>query len=68
EASASNDVAKAAGAEPGIDPNTTSSISVGGKPKGNNGFGNGDQTAPGGSGAQNNAENATGTKGHGGKG
>ena len=45
-----------------------------GGPQGNNGFGNGDQTAPGGSGTHNNAENASpgrdapGGSGHGGKG
>ena len=39
-----------------------------GGPQGNNGFGNGDQDAPGGSGAHNNAENATGDKKNGGNG
>ena len=37
------------------------------KPKGNNGFGNGDQDAPGGSGPNNNAENGPGGN-HNGKG
>jgi len=41
-------------------PNASASFNSGGKPRGpqgNNGWGNGDQAAPGGSGPNNNAEN-----------